>query len=140
MSEKRYCFIPETYKVVDVYNTGTISDVKDLNSITSAIKFKYCNDEYERAKMFFIPGQSAEHSEDSEEYFRYKTVQSIKAIFRITDIHDYRLVMGENARIEFTIFYDSYGNHIPTAEVVEKNKKNTVLAHRYTYIFYKRFN
>lgn len=140
MSEKRYCFIPETYKVVDVYNTGTIFDVNALNTISSAIKFKYCNDEYERAKMFFIEGRSSEHSEDDEEYFKYKTLQSIKALFRITDVFDYKIVMDENARIEFTIFYDPDGVHIPTALVVEKNKRNTILAHRYTYIFYKRYN
>lgn len=140
MSEKRYCFIPETYKIVNVYNTGNITDIKDLKSIIPAFKFKYCDVDYERAKMFFVQGHSSEHSEDTEEYFKYKTVQAIKALFKITDIYDYNIVMDENARIEFTIFYDSYGNHISTADLVEKNKRNTVLAHRYTYIFYKRYN
>ena len=140
MSEKRYCFIPEGHKDVNVYNAGMILDVTSLKSIIPAITFKYCNDPYEKAKIFYVEGQSDEHATDEEEYFRYKTVQAIKSLFKVTDIYDYKLVTDEHARLEFTLFYDADGNFIATKDIVEKNKRNTILAHRYTYIFYKRYN
>ena len=140
MSEKRYCFIPESHKIVDVYNSGSILDVSALKSIIPALKFNYCNDPYEKSKIFYVEGHADEHAKDTEEYFKYKTVTAIKSLFKVDDIYDYKLVMGENARIEFTIFFDADGNHIATKNIVEKNKRNTVLAHRYTYIFYKRYN
>ena len=46
----------------------------------------------------------------------------------------------ENARIEFTLFFDKDGNWIPISKLYEKNKFNTILGHRYVYAFYKRYS
>ena len=54
MSTKKYCFVPETYKKISVYNPGTINTSK--NSLTTlelletspSVSFKYCIDDYDK--------------------------------------------------------------------------------------------
>lgn len=143
MSEKRYCFIPETYKVISVYNPGNIISLEALDNknINPTVTFKYCIDDYDKVKMFFLNGQPEEGATDDIEYFKYKTIQSIKSIFRVAEIYDYVLVTEDkDSRFEFTVFYDANGTHIHTKDLVTKNKFNTILAHRYTYNFYKRYD
>ena len=69
-----------------------------------------------------------------------RLLQSIKSIFKVDEIFDYQLFLEDDARIEFSIWYDVDGNHIHSLNLVEKNKANTLLKHQYRYNFYKRYN
>lgn len=140
MTEKRYCFVPETYKNISVYNANTIYNTILLNDIYPTTSFKYCIDDYDKIKLFYINGQEDKDATDNEEYFKYKTIAAIKAIFNVSELYDYKLFLDENARVEFTLFYDKDGNNILLKDLITKNKFNTILAHRYTYNFYKRYD
>lgn len=139
MSTKKYCFIPETYKKIKVYNPGTITDLKTISNVNPNVEFTYCIDEFDKVKMFYVGAKREEDTTDNIEYIKYKTLQAIKAIFNVSEICDYELIMDKNPRIEFTVWYDVNGNHIHSLKLVEKNKYNTLLSHRYIYNFYKRY-
>lgn len=146
MSEKMYCFIPESQKIIAVYDTGTIYDFdssEEIKGITPNLIFRHCIDINDKAKIFYIDTQKIPGSIDEVNYFTHKTVTAIKSLFNVNEIHDYKLYMGddeENARIEFTLFFDKDGNWIPISKLYEKNKFNTILGHRYVYAFYKRYS
>lgn len=139
MSTKKYCFIPETYKKIKVYNPGTITDLKTISNVNPNTEFTYCIDEFDKVKVFYVSAKREDDKMDNVEYIKYKTLQAIKAIFNASELYDYELIIGEQSRIEFTIWYDANGNHIPTLKLIEKNKYNTLLSHRYIYNFYKRY-
>lgn len=139
MPIKKYCFIPETHKQIQVYNPGTITDIKALETINPNVKFTYCIDEFDKIKLFYVGAKRENASETDEEYIRYKTLQSIKAIFNVPELYDYKLILDDTPRVEFTVWYDTAGNHIPLLKLVEKNKHNTILSHRYTYNFYSQY-
>lgn len=139
MSTKKYCFIPETYKKIKVYNPGTITDLKTISNVNPNTEFTYCIDEFDKVKVFYVSAKREDDKMDNVEYIKYKTLQAIKAIFNVSELYDYELIIGEQSRIEFTIWYDANGNHIPTLKLIEKNKYNTLLSHRYIYNFYKRY-
>lgn len=146
MSEKMYCFIPECQKNIAVYTAGTIYDFQssaEIKNITPNLTFRHCIDINDKIKIFYVDTQKNPDSIDEINYFTYKTISAIKAIFGVNEIHDYKIFMGEdneNARIEFTLFFDKDGNWIPLSKLYEKNKFNTVLAHHYVYAFYKRYS
>ena len=140
MSEKRYCFIPESHKTISIYNANVINDLSKLSSITPTFEFKYCIDDYDKIRMFFLEGHGETGAVDDRDYFDYKIVNQIKAIFKVPEINDYRLYLEDGARVEFTVYYDSNGNHVPSLKLVDKNRYNTILAHKYTYIFYRRYD
>ena len=143
MSEKRYCFIPEEHKDIKVYNAGLIHNFKgseEIKNITPTVNFRHCIDIRDKAKLFYIDTQNTVGSSDDSNYFKYKTMNALKAIYNVTELHNYKLILDEDARIEFTIFYDKDGNWIPLSKLYEKNKYNTVIGHTYTYMFYKRYS
>lgn len=140
MSEKRYCFIPESHKTISIYNANVINDLRNLAAITPTFTFKYSIDDYDKIRMFFLEGHGGSEEVETQDYFNYHIVNRIKTIFKISEINDYRLFLEDGARVEFTVYYDPDGNHIPNHKLVEKNRFNTVLAHRYTYIFYRRYD
>lgn len=140
MSTKKYCFVPEPSKNISVYNAQTITDLKTIDNVNPNVKFRYCIDDYDKIKMFYIGPKSQSDGYEEEEYFRYKTLQSIKSIFKVDEIVDYEIFLDDDARIEFSIWYDVNGNHVHSLNLVEKNKSNTLLKHQYRYNFYKRYN
>lgn len=132
MSEKRYCFVPDTHKEIKV-----LQDSK-ANVVST---FKYCIDTLDRIKLFYIDGREVANSMDDNDFFKIKTIAAIKSIFRVTELYNYNLVLDENARVEFSIFFDVDGNEVTQNKLEEVlNKRKTVLEHRYTYHFYKRYN
>lgn len=139
MSTKKYCFIPETYKKIKVYNPGTITDLKTISNVNPNVEFTYCIDEFDKIKMFYVGAKREEDSTDNIEYIKYKTLQSIKAIFNVSEVCDYELIIDEYPRVEFSVWYDVNGNHIHSLKLVEKNKYNTLLSHHYIYNFYKKY-
>ena len=142
MSEKRYCFIPEHNKDIAVYEAGTIpyfQSGEEIKNMTPSIKFKHCIDVHDKIKTFYIDTQNQDGSTDDENYFKYKTITAIKSFFGVSEIHDYKLIIDEESRIEFTLFYDKDGTWIPISNLYEKNRNNTILAHTYVYGFYKRY-
>lgn len=130
MLEKKYCFVPESHKLIKVFQN---------NSITPIAEFKYCIDENDKIKLFYMERKSIPNSIDDVDYFRMKTVDMIKTLFRTTELVDYQLIIDNNPRIEFSIYYDVEGNQVYKSELNEKLKRSTVLEHRYTYNFYKRY-
>lgn len=139
MSTRKYCFIPEASKKIKVYNPGTITDLKTIANVNPNVEFTYCIDEYDKIKMFYVGAKREEDTTDNIDYMIYKTKQAIKSIFNVSELEEYELFTSENPRVEFTIWYDVNGTHIPTVKLVEKNKYNTLLSHHYTYNFYKRY-
>lgn len=139
MYDKHYCFIPETYKIISVYNPGSINS-SSLTDAPPSTTFKYCIDDYDKARLFYISKQSDINSIDDEEYFKYKTIQYIKSIFKISELIDYKLFLEDDARVEFTALYDVNGNNILLKDAKNKNQSNTLIGHRYIYNFFKRYN
>lgn len=141
-----YCFIPEPQKIIAVYDAGTIYDFdssEEIKGITPNLTFRHCIDINDKTKIFYIDTQKIPGSIDEVNYFTYKTITTIKTLFNVSELHDYKLYMGdneENARIEFTLFFDKDGNWIPISKLYEKNKFNTILGHHYVYAFYKRYS
>lgn len=132
MSEKRYCFIPDSHKEIKV-----LQDNK-ANVVSS---FKYCIDTLDKIKLFYIDSREATNSIDNEDFFKIKTISAIKSLFKVTELYNYKLFLEENARVEFSIFYDIDGNEVTQNKLAEVlSKRKTVLEHRYTYYFYKRYN
>lgn len=142
MSEKNYCCVPESYKELYIYDAGRIREISDLDVTKTkpSSQFKYCIDDYDKVKLFFFDRQESDGSTDDENYLTYKMMQYIKSIFKVNELYDFRLITDSDARAEFTVLYDVNGNHIHTTNVVNKNKTQTVVGHRYTYNLYKRYN
>lgn len=140
MSEKKYCCVPESYKDLIIYDAGTITNLENFSEIKPSSSFKYCIDDYDKVKIFFFDRQSAEGSTDDENYLKYKIMQSVKSIFKVSEIYNFQLFLDSEARAVFTVFYDINGNHIHTNNIVEKNRLQTVVGHRYTFILYKRYS
>lgn len=147
MSTKKYCFVPETYKKISVYNPGTINTSK--NSLTTlelletspSVSFKYCIDDYDKVRLFYLDGKQAPDTIEDEYYFTEKTIAAIKAIFKgVSELIGYKLIMDDNPRLEFTVFLDVHGNFIPLQRMVLENKSKTIIGHTYTYNFFKRYN
>lgn len=140
MSTKKYCFIPETYKGISIYNPGSITDLISIdNGLQPSFQFKYYIDDKDISKIFYIDGKSETGAEENIEFFKYKTIQFIKSIFQVKDIHNYRLITDNHSRLEFTLFFDHNGVEVPLNELSIKNKFNTIIAHHYIYNFYKRY-
>ena len=147
MSSKKYCFIPETYKKISIYNPGTINTSKnsltasELIGITPSTTFKYCIDDYDKIRLFYLDGKRVPNTIEDEYYFIEKTVTAIKSIFKgVTELIGYKLVMDDNPRIEFSIFFDVDGNFVPLSKMIAENKSKTIVGHSYTYNFFKRYN
>ena len=66
--------------------------------------------------------------------------QSIKSIFRVSEISDVKLYLDSDARFEFTIFYDTNGIPLSISELYNKNIRKTIVGHRYTFNLYQRYN
>lgn len=128
MLEKKYCFVPESHKLIKVFQN---------NSTTPIAEFKYCIDENDKIKLFYIEKKSTGGEDDS--YFLAKTTTAIKALFKTSELIDYQLITKGNSRIEFSIYYDVDGNQVYKSDLNEKLKRQTILEHRYTYNFYKRY-
>lgn len=140
MSEKKYCCVPETYKTLSIYNAGTIGRETIISEIEPSSKFKYCIDEFDKIKTFFFNRQENVNSIDTEDYLKYKMTQSIKSIFRVSEISDVKLYLDSDARFEFTVFYDTNGIPLSVSELYNKNIRNTIVGHRYTFNLYQRYN
>ncbi len=130
MLEKKYCFVPESHKLIRVFQN---------NSVNPIAEFKYCIDENDKIKLFYVEKKSTPNSGEDIDYFRAKTVTAIKALFKTSEIVNYQLIIDNNPRIEFSIYYDVDGNQIYKSELNEKVKRYTILEHRYTYNFYKKY-
>lgn len=139
MSTKKYCFVPETYKHIAVYNPGTITDLKTIDNINPNVKFTYCIDELDKIKLFYVSAKNKECSIDNLDYIRYKTIQAIKSIFKVTELDNYKLYSEDESRIEFTLWYDADGNNFIKDKLPEANKFKTIISHTYIYNFYKRY-
>lgn len=140
MSTKKYCFVPESYKKIKVYNPGTITDLKTIDNVNPNVQFSYCIDDLDKIKMFYVGAKREDDNTDNFEYIKYKTLQAIKSIFNVSELGSYDLIIEEGyPRIEFAIWYDTEGNHVPSLNLVEKNKYNTLLTHLYVYNFYKKY-
>ena len=143
MTEKRYVFIPETSKYIKVFNTNnsTLKGYINFNEVKPDVMFKYCIDEFDKIKLFYLNGKSDEHSTDDFTYLNAKSKGAIRAMFGISELAEYSLFLDdENPRVEFTIFYDVYGNPCSRYKLEELNRDRTILAHTYIYNIYKRFN
>lgn len=138
MLEKQYCFIPEPYKIVSVYNPKSITDFTAINNTDPSCSFKYYIDSIDPAKIFYLDGKQSSSSENLLEYFKYKIILSIKSIFKVTELSNFELFLDDFPRAEFTLYFDMNGNEIKLSHLVETNKNNTVVAHHYIYNFYKK--
>lgn len=143
MTEKRYVFIPEPSKFIKVFDSKNES-LKNYINIDQArpdVMFKYCTDEFDKIKLFYINGKSPEHSIDDFSYLNAKAKDAIRSLFGINELAEFKLILeDENPRAEFTIFYDIHGNHCSVYKLGDLNKDRTILAHTYIYNIYKRYN
>jgi hypothetical protein len=143
MTEKRYCFIPETTKTISVFNTHneSLKNYVDFNSCKADVSFKYIIDEFDKIKLFYIDGKENINASDDFSYLNSKIKDSIRAIFGISELAEFTLILeDENPRVEFTIFYDIDGNQCSRYKLSELNLDRTILSHSYTYNIYKRYN
>lgn len=137
MSEKRYCFIPDSHKEIKVLQDNKANVVST---------FKYCIDTLDRIKLFYVDGREAANSMDDESFFKFKTITAIKSIFKVSELYNYKLILDKEkefgpARVEFSIFFDVDGNEVAQNKLDEVlSKRKTVLEHRYIYHIYKRYN
>jgi hypothetical protein len=145
MSEKKYCFVPRHEKFISVFNSNNESLKhfsneweNDFLSATQAdLFFKHCIDIEDKVKLFFVNGQNTNIIDDYD-YFRYKTLTAIKALFSQSEIVDYKLVM-EESYFTFTIIFDSDGNPCSKQKLGDLNKTKTIVAHTYVYDFYEKY-
>jgi hypothetical protein len=143
MTEKRYVFIPETSKYIRVFNTKNKSLVSysNLNDTKPDVMFKYCIDEFDKIKLFYINGKAEEGSTDDFIYLNAKAKEAIRSLFGINELAEFKLILeDDNPRAEFTIFYDIGGNFCSKYKLEEYNNNRTILAHTYIYNIYKRYN
>lgn len=142
MTEKRYVFIPETSKYIRIFNVKNESliDYKNFSDLKPNVTFKYCIDEFDKIKLFYINGKSNPDSTDDFSYLNAKSKDSIKALFGVNELSEYELILDDNPRVEFTIFYDINGECCSKYKLEEYNRNRTILAHTYTYNIYKRYN
>lgn len=143
MTEKRYVFIPEPIKFISVYNTNNISlkNYVNFNETRPDTAFKISIDEFDKIKLFYINGKSEQGSTDDFAYLNNKAKDSIKSIFNVADLAEFKLILDEeNPRVEFTLFYDIHGLACNKHKLEEYNKDRTILAHTYIYNIYKRYN
>jgi hypothetical protein len=132
MLEKRYCFVPDSHKEIKVLQDNKANVVST---------FKYCIDTLDRIKLFYVDGREAANSMDDENFFKIKTITAIKSIFKVTELYNYKLILEKDARVEFSIFFDVDGNEVTQNKLADTlSKRKTVLEHRYTYHFFKRYN
>lgn len=135
MSTKKYCFIPEDHKEISVFNPGSITD---LHQITRPdVAFRHYIDSYDRVKLFYI-GEK-EKGDENLDYLKYYIIQSIKSIFKVTEIDDFEVTISKESNIKFSLWFDINGNQIDKAKLIEKNKNNVILKHHYIFNFFKRF-
>ena len=130
MLEKKYCFVPESHKLIRIFQD---------NPATPLAEFKYCIDENDKIKLFYVEKKNIPNSIEDNEYFIAKTTTAIKALFKTTELVNYKLIIDNSPRVEFSIYYDADGNQVYKNELNEKVKLHTVLEHRYTYNFYKKY-
>jgi hypothetical protein len=143
MTEKRYVFIPETSKYIRVFNTKneSLASYSNLNDTKPDVMFKYCIDEFDKIKLFYIDGKSEEGAVDDFTYINAKVKDTIRGIFSINELAEFNLILeDDNPRVEFTIFYDISGNFCSKYKLEEYNSNRTILAHTYIYNIYKRYN
>lgn len=143
MTEKRYVFIPESSKYIRVFNTKneSLASYSNFNDVKPDVMFKYCIDEFDKVKLFYINGKSEEGSTDDFTYLNGKAKDAIKGLFGISELAEFELILNdENPRVEFTIFYDIHGTHCSRYKLEEYNRERTILAHTYIYNIYKRYN
>lgn len=139
MATKKYCFVPETYKSISIYNPGSITDLKPIDEVTPDATFKYCIDNIDKIKLFYVSAKDEKCIMDNIDYIKYKTIQAIKSIFKVTELSNYKLSIEGESKIEFTLWYDADGNNFNSEKLVEANKSKTLIAHQYIYNFYKRY-
>ena len=62
MTEKRYCFVPETTKVVSVFNTHneTLKIYAEFINCNPDVSFKISIDEFDKIKLFYVNGKENE--------------------------------------------------------------------------------
>ena len=103
--------------------------------------FKYCIDEFDKVKLFYINGKSEAGAVDDFTYINAKVKDAIRGIFSINELAEFNLILeDDNPRVEFTIFYDINGNFCSKYKLEEYNSNRTILAHTYIYNIYKRYN
>lgn len=143
MTEKRYCFVPETTKIVDIFNTNnqSIKNYVEFKDCKPDVSFKYNIDGFDKIKLFYIDGKETEYSTDDISYLNAKIKDSIRSIFSVHELAEFKLILeDENPRVEFTIFYDINGSECSKYKLGDLNQIKTILAHTYTYNAYKRYN
>lgn len=143
MTEKRYCFVPETTKVVSVFNTHneTLKNYAEFINCKPDVSFKISIDEFDKIKLFYVNGKENAYSTDDKDYLNIKVKNAIRAIFGVRELAEFNLILDdENPRAEFTIFYDIDGNECSKYNLGELNLTRTILAHTYVYNVYKRYN
>lgn len=141
MISKKYCFIPDCNKKIAVYNSGLIGkNTMNINEVTPTVIFDICIDEKDKAKLFYIEEQNVEGIEEDKDFFKLNTIKAIRSTFgNNIEICNYQIIMEDESRIEFTLWFDADGNNIKITDLGDTNLNQTVLAHRYTYLFYKRY-
>lgn len=143
MTEKRYCFVPETTKIVGVFNTKneTLKNYAEFINCKPDVSFKYSIDNFDRIRLFYVNGKENAYSSDDFSYLNNKVKDSIRSIFSVKELAEFNLILeDENPRVEFTIFYDADGNECSRYKLGEINGTRTVLSHSYIYNIYKRYN
>lgn len=143
MTEKRYVFLPEPSKFIKVFDARNAS-LKAFTTIDEAmpdVMFKYCIDEFDKVKLFYINGKSPELAIDDFSYLNAKCKDHIRSLFGVNELAEFKLILDDdNPRAEFTLFYDVNGNNCSVYKLGELNKDRTILAHTYIYNVYKRYN
>lgn len=141
MSLKKYCFVAEKSKNVNVYSISTITSFNDLLNVNPNVSFKHLIDEYSKISLFYIGSKNIPNSIEDRNYFLEKTTTIIKSIFKVSELLNFKLITeGDSPRIEFSIIFDSEGNFVPRNDIKKVNEKRPILTHSYTYNFYKLYN
>lgn len=143
MTEKRYVFIPETTKVVSVFNAGneTVKNYVNFSDCKPEVSFRYAIDEFDKTKLFYLAGKENPYATDDESYFNAKAKDAIRAIFNVQELAEFTLFLNDdNPRVEFTIFFDINGNECSKYKLDDLIRSRTILAHSYVFNIYKRFN
>lgn len=148
MSYKKYCFIPEQVKVIDVFNSlnpaldaycKSSENLRFLDHVQGDVQFKICLEQSDKAKTFYIDGDNNVSGMSDYDYFRYKSLTAIKSLYSGNEIMSFNLYCDDTPRLEFTVVYDAEGMPVSKAALSKENQYKTLVAHTYTFNFYKRY-
>lgn len=142
MTEKKFCFIPAETKVIRIFNinNNSLQNYETITNTLPDVTIDYCIDSSDKIRYFFLSGKDSEYAENDEVYLKLESLKVVKNLFNINEIAEFNLILDDNPRVEFTVFYTVQGIHCKKENLIAWNENEDIVAYTYTLNLYKRYN